>query len=46
MTEKAYEQRLLDGFMNGGGRYWHMKHEHSILEDYEPDRPPEVPRES
>jgi hypothetical protein len=36
MAEKVYEERLLDGITPCRGRYWHMVHEHGILEDYAP----------
>jgi hypothetical protein len=38
MAEKVYEERLglSDGSTGCSGRYWHMKNEHGIMEDYDP----------
>jgi hypothetical protein len=37
MGEEEYSQRLLNGtIVMCSGRYWHMRHEHGILEDYHP----------
>ena len=35
MAEKVYEETLADGtVVSCEGRYWHMKNEHGIMEDY------------
>ena len=41
MADKVYEVLLGEGTTVGcSGRYWHMKNEHGILEDYAPSSPP------
>jgi hypothetical protein len=44
MAEKVYEQTLISGeTVACQGRYWHMRHEHGILEDYTPQPAPVSP---
>jgi hypothetical protein len=41
MAKKVYEEKLIGGSTVGcSGRYWHMKNEHAVLEDYAPLSPP------
>ena len=43
MAEKIYEEPLgiRDGIAVCSGRYWHMKNEHGIMEDYDDSEEPE-----
>ena len=34
MAKKVYEETFLDGIRPCSGRYWHMKNEHGVMEDY------------
>jgi len=34
MAAKVYREELATGLTECSGRYWHMKNEHGIMEDY------------
>ena len=44
MAERVYLEELPDGITECRGRYWHMSHEHGILEDYDPPHQSELVR--